>query len=134
MKTIFLSSMLEYSGKSTIALGLAKNFEGRLGYYKPFREDVMCVERRVVDRDAYMMKKALNLEASEELLSPMKYDIFNPVTMESVVAGFEKVKDEFDLMLVEGAQLFSTGARHNLDGMSIAMELGADISGLHQHP
>jgi BioD-like phosphotransacetylase family protein len=119
--------MLEYSGKSTIALGLAKNFEGRLGYYKPFREDVMCVERRVVDRDAYMMKKALNLEASEELLSPMKYDIFNPVTMESVVAGFEKVKDEFDLMLVEGAQLFSTGARHNLDGMSIAKELGAEI-------
>jgi hypothetical protein len=127
MKTIFLSSMLEYSGKSTIALGLAKNFEGRLGYYKPFREEVMCVERRVVDRDAHMMKRALNLEASEELLSPMKYDIFNPVSMESVVAGFDKVKDDVDCMLVEGAELFSTGARHNLDGMSIAMELGADI-------
>ena len=127
MKTIFLSSMLEYSGKSTIALGLAKNFEGRLGYYKPFREEVMCVERRVVDRDAHMMKRALNLDVSEELLSPMKYDIFSPVSMESVVSGFERVKDDVDCMLVEGAQLFSTGAWHNLDGMSIAAELGAEI-------
>ncbi|NLI73604.1 MAG: AAA family ATPase [Euryarchaeota archaeon] len=127
MKTIFLSSMLEYSGKSTIALGLAKNFEGRLGYYKPFREEVMCVERRVVDRDAHMMKHALDLDVSEELLSPMKYDIFNPVSMESVLEGFERVKDDYDCMLVEGAQLFSTGARHNLDGMSIATELGAEV-------
>jgi uncharacterized protein len=125
MKTLFLSSVLECSGKSMIALGLAKNFNGKLGYYKPFREEVMCMNHRVVDRDAYMMKKALGLQASEELLSPLKYDIFNPVSMESVVDGFEKVKGDADCMLVEGAQLFSTGARHHMEGMSIAQQLNA---------
>ena len=29
MRPIFLSSVLEYSGKSMVALGLAKNFQGR---------------------------------------------------------------------------------------------------------
>jgi len=127
MKTIFLSSVLEYSGKSTIALGLAKNYEGRLGYYKPFREEVLCVNRRVVDRDAYTMKNALGLSASEELLSPQKYDIFNPVSMESIIDGFNRVKGDAEVMLVEGAQLFSTGARHHLDGMSIAKALDAEV-------
>lgn len=127
MKTLYLSSVIEYSGKSVIALGLAKNFKERMGYYKPFREEVLCVERRVVDRDAHMMKKALGLDASEEMLSPLKYDIFNPISIDSIVEGFEKVKGDAECMLVEGAQLFSTGARHQLDGMSIARELNAEV-------
>ncbi|MFA5311856.1 MAG: DRTGG domain-containing protein [Methanomassiliicoccales archaeon] len=127
MKTLFLSSVLEYSGKSTVALGLAKNFKGKLGYYKPFREEVMCIHHRVVDRDAHVMKVALGLSASEEVLSPLKYDIFNPVSMVSIIEGFEKAKKDAECMLVEGPQLFSTGTRHNLDGMSIAKELDAEI-------
>ena len=125
MKPIFLSSMLECSGKSMIALGLAKNFNGKVGYYKPFREEVMFMDGRVVDRDAYMMKRALGLEFGEELLSPLKYDIFNPVSMDRVVEGYEKVKGDAEGMLVEGAQLFSTGALHRMEGMSIAQRLGA---------
>jgi BioD-like phosphotransacetylase family protein len=127
MRTLFLSSVVEYSGKSTIALGLAKNFSGKLGYYKPFREEVLCINHRVVDRDAHMMKVALGLDASEELLSPLKYDIFNPISIQSVLEGYDKVKDEADYMLVEGPQLFSTGARHHMDGMAIAKELNAEI-------
>jgi len=127
MKTLFFSSVVEYSGKSTIALGLAKNFEGKLGYYKPFREEVMCIHHRVVDRDAHMMKVALGLSASEEVLSPLKYDIFNPVSMVNVIEGFDRAKKDADCMLVEGPQLISTGARHNLDSMSMAKELDAEI-------
>jgi BioD-like phosphotransacetylase family protein len=127
MRTLFLSSVLEYSGKSTIALGLAKNFSGKLGYYKPFREEVLCINHRVVDRDAHMMKVALGLETSEEMLSPLKYDIFNPVSIQGVIDGFDRVKDESEFMLVEGPQLFSTGARHHMDGMAIAKELNADV-------
>jgi BioD-like phosphotransacetylase family protein len=126
MRTLFLSSMMECSGKSMIALGLAKNYDGKLSYYKPFREEVLCINRRVVDRDAHMMKAALGLEASEETLSPLKYDIFSPVSIDAVVDGFEKVKGDADCVLVEGAQLFSTGARHHLDGMSLAHRLGAE--------
>jgi uncharacterized protein len=127
MRTIYLSSMLEYSGKSTVALGLAKNFKGKLGYYKPFREEVMCINHRVVDKDAHMMKIALGLTASEEVLSPLKYDIFNPIGMDRIVEGFEKAKGDAECMLVEGPELFSTGARHNLDGAFIAKELDAEV-------
>ncbi len=126
MRPIFLSSVLEYSGKSMVALGLAKNFQGKIGYYKPFREEVLCIDHRVVDRDAHMMKIALGLEFSDELLSPLKYDIFNPVSMDQVVEGFQRVKGDATTHIIEGAQLFSTGARHHLEGMSIAQRLEAD--------
>jgi BioD-like phosphotransacetylase family protein len=75
MRPLFLSSVMECSGKSMVALGLAKNYKGKVGYYKPFREDVLCIDNRVVDRDTYLMKKALDLEYSEEMMSPLKYDV-----------------------------------------------------------
>ncbi len=127
MKPLFLSSVLESSGKSMVALGLAKNYKGKVGYYKPFREDVLCIDNRVVDRDAYLMKKALNLEPSEEMLSPLKYDIFSPVSMDSIITGFERVKGESELMIIESPQLFTTGALHRVEGVSIAQALGAEI-------
>jgi BioD-like phosphotransacetylase family protein len=127
MRPLFLSSVFENSGKSMVALGLAKNFKGKVGYYKPFREDVLCIDNRVVDRDAYLMKKALDLEYSEEMLSPLKYDIFSPVSMEAITTGYERVKGDADFMVVESAQLFTTGALHRVEGVSIAQAIGAEI-------
>ncbi len=110
MRPLFLSSVFENSGKSMVALGLAKNYKGKVGYYKPFREDVLCIDNRVVDRDAHLMKKALDLDFTEEMLSPLKYDIFSPVSMEAITTGFERVKGDAEFMIVESAQLFTTGA------------------------
>ena len=127
MRPLFLSSVLENSGKSMVALGLAKNYKGKVGYYKPFREDVLCIDNRVVDRDAYLMKKALDLEISEEMLSPLKYDIFSPVSMDAITTGYERVKGDADFMIVESPQLFTTGALHRVEGVSVAQAIGADI-------
>jgi uncharacterized protein len=127
MRPLFLSSVFENSGKSMVALGLAKNYKGKVGYYKPFREDVLCIDNRVVDRDAYLMKHVLDLEPTEEMLSPLKYDIFSPVSMDAVTAGYERVKGDAEFMIVESAQLFTTGALHRVEGVSIAQAIGADI-------
>ena len=127
MRPLFLSSVFENSGKSMVALGLAKNYKGKVGYYKPFREDVLCIDNRVVDRDAYLMKHVLDLEPTEEMLSPLKYDIFSPVSMDAVTAGYERVKGDAEFMIVESPQLFTTGALHRVEGVSIAQAIGADI-------
>ena len=127
MRPLFLSSVFENSGKSMVALGLAKNYKGKVGYYKPFREDVLCIDNRVVDRDAYLMKKALDLEYSEEMLSPLKYDIFSPVSMDTITTGYERVRGDAEFMIVESPQLFTTGALHRVEGVSIAQAIGADI-------
>ena len=127
MRPLFLSSVIECSGKSMVALGLAKNYKGKVGYYKPFREDVLCIDNRVVDRDAYLMRRAFDLDFSEEMLSPLKYDIFSPVSMDSITTGYERVKGDADFMIIESSQLFTTGALHHVEGKSIAAALDADI-------
>ena len=128
MKSVFLSSVLECSGKSMVALGIAKNYSGKVGYFKPFREDILCINDRPVDRDAHLMKHALGLDASEEMLSPLKYDIFHPASIGTIVDNFNRVKGEAEGMVVEGAQLLSTGARQHVDGLSIAKAIDADDS------
>jgi hypothetical protein len=58
-----------------VTLGLAKNSPLRVGYYKPFKEVVMTCGDRVIDQDAYLMKRALGLRFDEEDLCPLVYDI-----------------------------------------------------------
>lgn len=127
MKTLFLGSVVERSGKSMIALGLALNYPGKIGYYKPFKERLMCEESCVVDQDAHLMRNALRLPFFEEDLCPYYYDIMKPITMDRVIEGFERVKCDCDAMLVEGTRDVTTGYVNDLSGMAIAQALHADI-------
>ena len=127
MKTLFLGSAAERSGKSMIALGLALNHKGKIGYYKPFKEKLLCEENCVVDQDAHLMRQALDLPFTEEQLCPYFYDILQPVTMNEVVEGFERVRCKCDTMLVEGTRDITTGYVNDLSGMAIAQSLKAEI-------
>jgi len=68
MRSLYLGSVVEKSGKSMVTLGLARNFKGRVGFFKPFKERLMRVGDRVIDQDAYLMRKVLELEQPEEVL------------------------------------------------------------------
>ncbi|MFA5314148.1 MAG: DRTGG domain-containing protein [Methanomassiliicoccales archaeon] len=127
MKTLFLGSVVERSGKTMITLGLAMNHPGKVGYYKPFRERLISQGDRVIDQDAYLMKKVLKLNRSEEDLAPLFYDVSDPVTMNDVLGGFDKVKCNCDAMFVEGTREVTTGYLNDLSGMAIAQALKADM-------
>ncbi|OPY33285.1 MAG: phosphate acetyltransferase [Methanomassiliicoccales archaeon PtaU1.Bin124] len=127
MRTLFLGSAAERSGKSMIALGLALNHKGKIGYYKPFKEKLIGEEDSVVDQDAFLMRRALDLPFTEDELCPFFYDILKPVTMEDVKGGFEKVRCKCETMLVEGTRDITTGYVNDLSGMAIAQSLQAEI-------
>ncbi|QLH74426.1 MAG: AAA family ATPase [Methanomassiliicoccales archaeon] len=127
MKTLFLGSVVERSGKTMITLGLALNHPGKVGYYKPFRERLISRGDRVIDQDTYLMRKVLNLKRTEEELSPLFYDVSNPVSMDDVIHGFNTVKCDCDEMFVEGTREVTTGYLNDLSGMAIAQALHADM-------
>jgi len=127
MKTLFMGSVSERSGKTVVTLGLAKNFQGKVGYFKPFKETIVYARNRILDQDAYLMKKVLNLEPSEEELSPFTYDVFRPVGMTNILRSFEGLRDDVDLMLVEGTREITTGFMHDVSGLAIAQAIGADM-------
>ncbi|HSV42527.1 MAG TPA: AAA family ATPase [Methanomassiliicoccales archaeon] len=127
MRTLFLGSVVERSGKTMVTLGLALNHPGKVGYYKPFRERLVCVDGKVVDQDAYLMRRLLKLKHSEEDLCPFVYDINNSVTMPEIVAGYENVECRCDTMLVEGTRDITTGYVNDVSGMAIAQSIRADV-------
>ena len=127
MKGLFLGSVTERSGKSMIALGLAMNGRGKVGYFKPFREVTMWRGDRVFDQDAYLMKQALGLPWPEEELSPFVYDAQNPMALDDIVDSCRRLQEGVDRMLIEGTREISTGCMGGLSGMTIAHALDAPM-------
>ena len=110
MRSLFLGSAVERSGKTMVTLGLAKNFPGKVGFFKPFKETLMALDDRVIDQDAYLMKKALGLPQTEEILSPFTYDMDRPVEMDQIIKSYEMLKAKVDLMLIEGTREITTAS------------------------
>lgn len=127
MKTLFLGSVVERSGKSMVTLGLAKNSPFKVGYYKPFREVMMNLDGRIIDQDAYLMKRALHLPYDEEELCPLVYDIYQPVSMDEILRRYDRVKEGAEAMLVEGTRDITTGCMGSVSGMAIANAIDASV-------
>ena len=124
MKPLYIGSVMERSGKSAIALGLAKSL-GNVGYFKPFKESSVEFNGSAVDRDALLMASALDIPHSPEELSPFVYDVFSPPSFDEVYAAYMKVSK--GNMIIEGTRDIITGWTGNLSGMAIARDLGAEI-------
>ena len=127
MKSLYLGSVVEKAGKSMVALGMAKNFPGKVGYFRPFKETLISVHNRVVDQDANLMKKALGLEEDEDVLSPCTYDLFRGATLDRVMKCYQNANVGKDLMLIEGTRNIATGYTHSVSGFAIAEAAGADV-------
>jgi hypothetical protein len=127
MKSVFLGSVTERSGKSMITLGLALNYQGKVGYFKPFKETLMVDREKLIDQDAHLMKRALRLRCDEEKLSPFIYDVLKPVRMDDIVQAFGAVRGESELMLVEGTRDIMTGFAQDVSGMAIAEALRSSV-------
>ncbi|NYT11541.1 MAG: AAA family ATPase [Methanomassiliicoccales archaeon] len=127
MRSLFIGSVSERSGKTILSLGLAKNAPGKVGYFKPFKETIVYAKNRILDQDAYLMKKVLNLEAEEEIISPCSYDVFRPVSMNTMLECWDKLREGCDTMIVEGTRDITTGYIHDVSGPAIAQAIGADM-------
>ena len=127
MRSLFMGSVVERSGKSMITLGIALNCGGRVGYFKPFVEKLINGRESLVDQDAYLMKRALKLKPKEEELCPFVYDVLRPVPMSSIVEAYDRLSKDCELMLVEGTRDIVTGCLHGVSGMAIASAVGAEV-------
>lgn len=127
MKSLYLGSVVEKAGKSMVALGMAKNFPGKIGYFRPFKETLMSTHNRVVDQDANLMKRALSLEQDEDTLCPCTYDLFRGTTIDRISTCYGKAAVDADLMLVEGTRNIATGYTHHVSGFAISEAIGAEV-------
>jgi hypothetical protein len=140
MKSLYITSVEEYSGKTALCLALGKLYQERglnVGYLKPFSLHPWRIGDKMADEDAAFVIDMLGVNAKPWEMSPVvvtneilrdyltskeKID-FMPQVMEAV-KFLEKKKD---LLLLEGGGSLREGYVVNLPTAKVAKELGSVI-------
>ena len=125
MKSIYIASVGANSGKSVLSLGLAMNFTGKVGFYKPFRENPIKVNGELVEQDVLLMASVLGSEEKASDLSPFVYDIFDPVSMDDIVERYKRLSKGKELMIVEGSKGIANGCTHSVSHLDISKKINA---------
>jgi len=117
MAALYIASMGESAGKSTLCAGLGKRRQAegkRVGFLKP-----LSIAAGVADGDAEFMKQLLNLEEPVELLCPVILSAGdlaaslgeeNPPWLNDVEKAFGKISQGKDIVLLEGVGGFESGS------------------------
>lgn len=140
MKTIYITSVERYSGKTATCLALGKRLQAndfQVGYLKPLSLSPWRVGNKIADEDAAFVIEALNLKASPWELSPVvvtpeflrerlrdqvDINLMEQVKVAAAAAGAGK-----DVLLLEGGASLREGHAVGLPTPAVAAELGSHI-------
>jgi BioD-like phosphotransacetylase family protein len=140
MKSLYVTSIERYSGKTAACLGLGKQLveDGyRVGYLKPLSLQPWRSAGKISDEDATFVKEVLDLPEGPWELSPvvvtteflhdyLQGDIQDNL-METVRAAYDAVSKDQDIMLLEGGGSLREGYFLNLATPEVARELSSNV-------
>ena len=140
MKSLYITSVEEYSGKTALCLALGKLYQERglnIGYLKPFSLHPWKIGDKIADEDAAFVIDILGVHAKPWEMSPVvvtKEILRDYLTskekidfMPQVLAAVEFLEKKKDLLLLEGGGSLREGYVMNLPTSKVAKELGSAI-------
>jgi len=131
MKKIVIASVMPKAGKTTVALGIAKKFGGRVGYMKPLGDNQIYKKKRLVDYDAALFKEVFNIEeeVDEFTLGFHHSKIIHafPEIKKEMEERYKRLSSNKDLFIIEGGETLVRGNSLGLDSLSVASSLDADV-------
>jgi uncharacterized protein len=137
MVCLYVGSTQGYSGKNLTVMGLGRRFlnDGlKVGYLKPFGRLPVKMEGVLTDQDAWSTHQMLMLKDPVETLCPvvMTHDLVMdglrgecPGLDQKIVAAFDAVSKEKDVVLVGGAGKLESGTFLDISGYDIIKRLNA---------
>ncbi|UPV99752.1 phosphotransacetylase family protein [Halorussus gelatinilyticus] len=141
MKTILVTATEESTGKTAVALALAKIAAERglsVGYMKPKGTRLQSNVGKTLDEDPMLARELLDLDAEMHDLEPV---VYSPTFIEQAIRGREdpdelreQVRESFDslaegkdLMVIEGGGKLTTGGIVGLTDADVADLLDAEV-------
>ena len=140
MKSLYITSVERYSGKTAVCLALGKRFQEdgyKVGYLKPLSLQPWLSEGRVMDEDAVFVRDILKLSIDPWELSPVvltsellcehirsKGEIDH---MPKVLAAYETAAKGQDILLLEGGGSLREGYVVGLPTPQVALNLGSKV-------
>ncbi|MGD2057088.1 MAG: phosphotransacetylase family protein [Anaerolineales bacterium] len=139
MKSLYITSVEPYSGKTAVCLALGNILQEdgyKIGYLKPVStQPWRTPEGKLADEDAVFVHKSLSLEGDPIDVSPI---IVTPSTLRNRLKGLdgedlikkiearaEKISEGKDLLLLEGGGSLREGYAMGLSNLHVAQVLGA---------
>lgn len=140
MKSLYITSVEKYSGKTALCLALGKLYQERglnVGYLKPFSLRPWRIGDKIADEDASFVIDILGINAKPWELAPVvvtsemlrdyltskeKID-YMPLVLEAA----KKLEERKDFLLLEGGGSLREGYVMNLPTSEVAKELGSAI-------
>jgi len=110
LAALYVTSLTEGTGKTTICTGLAKHYLGdgkKIGFFKPIIADIKNPPE-ASDKDAGFIKRILSLEEPLEYLCPVSSDRDNLAN--SIKEYYTRVAHNKDLVIIEGVWRQRPGA------------------------
>ncbi|WP_246022889.1 phosphotransacetylase family protein [Halosimplex halophilum] len=138
MKPIFVTSTGEGTGKTAIAIAVAKLAQDRgldVAYFKPKGTRLKSPVGKTRDEDPLLAREMLGIDADLADLEPV---VYSPAFIEEAIRGnrdgevrervrehFDALADEYDLVVVEGGGRLETGGIVGLTDPDVAELLDA---------
>jgi hypothetical protein len=139
-KALFIAGTGKDVGKTSTSLALIHLFQKkyeRIGYIKPISQRFVPVADQKVGDDPVLIKQVFHLPSDLSAMSPIVVDgdftekIINGEIKRSfsrnILTAFQKIEQESDLIIVEGAGHAGVGAVINQSNADTARLLNADV-------
>jgi BioD-like phosphotransacetylase family protein len=121
----------EKSGKTIVALAIAKLANKKVGYIKPIGNNVIYKDKKVLDYDAILFKELFSMEENaEDLCLGMHHSKilhFYPDAYKEFIKRYDKISHNKDLVLIEGGEFLWKGASINLDVITVCKKINAEV-------
>ena len=140
MKSIYVTSLERYSGKTAICLALGKRLKAdgfKVGYLKPLSLQPWRVSGKIADEDASFVKEILGLDLDPWELSPvvvtpefLLHHLRNggdTELMERVKKAVQLTGHDKDVLLLEGGASLREGHAVGLPTPDVARELSSHV-------
>ncbi len=140
MKSLYITSVEKYSGKTALCLALGKIYQERglnIGYLKPFSLRPWRTGDKIADEDAAFVIDILGINAkpwemapvvvTSEMLREYLTDQEKVDYMPLVLDAAKSLEERRDLLLLEGGGSLREGYGMNLATPDVANELGSAI-------
>lgn len=140
MKSLYITSIERFSGKTAACLALGKQFQAdglRIGYLKPLSLQPWSMSGKVADEDAVFVKETLGLPEKPWELSPV---VLTPEFLKVHLRGetsenlMEKVRRAYDascvdrdILILEGGGSLREGYVVDLATPYVAKEIGSTV-------
>jgi BioD-like phosphotransacetylase family protein len=133
MEKLVVTSMRHNAGKTSVIIGLANALNKKIGYIKPFGDKLLYRKKRLWDYDAALIASIFSLEEPPEDMSigfnhsRLLYVLDRDSTKNKVLELQERVDKNADVIFIESGKDISYGVSVNLDAMSLAAFLEAQL-------